>query len=206
VDQQPAVTTPAGSGTGSVSSAEPVPGPGSPRPGSVSGTEPWHPLTAGEVLELLETSPQGLSPEEATRRLGQYLTENRMTVQQTWAGERTCTPAEVRTDSDAHHRPTAADPAALALLAGVLTNEATVALLLAPVATGFVPDLVRDARPVATETPFDFPPTQLVLRVEPLDLAAWWRIALVATVILIGVEIEKAIRRWADHRITEVSS
>jgi magnesium-transporting ATPase (P-type) len=50
-----------------------------------------------------------------------------------------------------------------------------------------------------------FPPTQLVLRVEPLDLAAWWRIALVATVILIVVEIEKAIRRWADHRITEVS-
>jgi hypothetical protein len=39
------------------------------------------------------------------------------------------------------------------------------------------------------------PPTQLVLRVEPIDLPAWIRIIAVATTILIAVEIEKAVRR-----------
>jgi Ca2+-transporting ATPase len=38
-------------------------------------------------------------------------------------------------------------------------------------------------------------PTQLVLRVEPLDFDAWVRIALVASTVLVVVEVEKAIRR-----------
>jgi Ca2+-transporting ATPase len=41
-----------------------------------------------------------------------------------------------------------------------------------------------------------FPPNQLVLRIELLDLAAWVRIAAIATVILVVVEVDKAIRRW----------
>jgi hypothetical protein len=41
-----------------------------------------------------------------------------------------------------------------------------------------------------------FPPNQLVLRIELLDLAAWIRIAAIATVILVIVELDKAIRRW----------
>jgi Ca2+-transporting ATPase len=41
-----------------------------------------------------------------------------------------------------------------------------------------------------------FPPTQFVLRVEPLDFDAWVRLALVASTVLVVVEVEKAIRRW----------
>jgi Ca2+-transporting ATPase len=40
-----------------------------------------------------------------------------------------------------------------------------------------------------------FPPAQYVLRVEPLDLAAWARIIAVAMSVLVVVEVEKAIRR-----------
>ena len=39
------------------------------------------------------------------------------------------------------------------------------------------------------------PPTQFVLRIEPLDLATWVRILLVATTIVIAMEIDKAFRR-----------
>lgn len=39
------------------------------------------------------------------------------------------------------------------------------------------------------------PPTQFVLRVEPLDVAAWIRIVPVATTIILAVEIDKAVRR-----------
>ncbi|KUP95349.1 cation-translocating P-type ATPase [Thermobifida cellulosilytica] len=40
-----------------------------------------------------------------------------------------------------------------------------------------------------------FPPTQVLLRVEPMDPAAWWRLAAVAAGVLVVVEIEKAVRR-----------
>ncbi|HEX6422273.1 MAG TPA: HAD-IC family P-type ATPase [Acidimicrobiales bacterium] len=39
------------------------------------------------------------------------------------------------------------------------------------------------------------PPTQYVLRVEPIELAAWVRIVAVATTILVAVEIHKLVRR-----------
>lgn len=44
------------------------------------------------------------------------------------------------------------------------------------------------------------PPTQYLLRVEPIDLAAWVRIVPVATTVLIVVELEKWIRRRAARR------
>jgi calcium-translocating P-type ATPase len=40
-----------------------------------------------------------------------------------------------------------------------------------------------------------FPPTQLLLRVEPIDPAAWLRIVVVATSILVAMEVHKFIRR-----------
>ena len=39
------------------------------------------------------------------------------------------------------------------------------------------------------------PPTQYVLRVEPIELAAWGRIVAVATSILVAIEIHKLVRR-----------
>lgn len=43
-----------------------------------------------------------------------------------------------------------------------------------------------------------FPPTQVLLRVEPLDAAAWVRIAMVAVSVVVVVELEKMVRRaWA---------
>lgn len=41
----------------------------------------------------------------------------------------------------------------------------------------------------------DLPPTQYVLRVEPIELGAWLRIVAVATTILIAMELHKALRR-----------
>jgi Ca2+-transporting ATPase len=46
------------------------------------------------------------------------------------------------------------------------------------------------------------PPTQFLLRVEPLDAGAWIRMALVASTILIAIEAHKLVRRGApttDH-------
>jgi magnesium-transporting ATPase (P-type) len=40
-----------------------------------------------------------------------------------------------------------------------------------------------------------FPPTQFVLRVEPIDLDAWLRIVLTASTILVAVELHKFLRR-----------
>ena len=40
------------------------------------------------------------------------------------------------------------------------------------------------------------PPTQYVLRVEPIELGAWIRIVVVATSILVAMEAHKALRRW----------
>jgi magnesium-transporting ATPase (P-type) len=39
------------------------------------------------------------------------------------------------------------------------------------------------------------PVTQLILRIEPIDAAAWWRIALVASTVLVAVELDKLVRR-----------
>jgi Ca2+-transporting ATPase len=97
------------------------------------------------------------------------LTENRMTVQQLWAAGRSSWLADLRTSS--RRSIDDADPAALGLLIGVLTNEASVhhgaeglehhgdptevALLVAGEEAGFVPELVRDQFRVVTETPFE---------------------------------------------------
>ena len=99
------------------------------------------------------------------------LTENRMTVQRLWTAGRFRSLDQMRTDRTRHASHDESDPAALTLLTGVLTNEATVhsaadgpvhsgdptevALLTAAAAAGFVPDQVRDAFPVVTETPFE---------------------------------------------------
>jgi len=42
------------------------------------------------------------------------------------------------------------------------------------------------------------PPTQFVLRVEPIDLAAWGRIVPAASTIIVAVEIDKLVRRRRD--------
>ena len=44
------------------------------------------------------------------------------------------------------------------------------------------------------------PPTQFVLRVEPLDLATWVRVLLVATTIVMAMEIDKAVRRVRERK------
>jgi magnesium-transporting ATPase (P-type) len=41
------------------------------------------------------------------------------------------------------------------------------------------------------------PPTQYVLRVEPIELGAWLRIVAIATSILVAMEAHKALRRRA---------
>ncbi|HEX6235270.1 MAG TPA: HAD-IC family P-type ATPase [Jiangellaceae bacterium] len=94
------------------------------------------------------------------------LTENQMTVQRLWSAGELHRLADLRVEMarENHHE---WDPAVLTLLTGVLTNEATVhgqehhgdptevALLVAAARGGFVPDRVRDAFPVVTETPFE---------------------------------------------------
>ncbi len=40
-----------------------------------------------------------------------------------------------------------------------------------------------------------FPPTQYVLRVEPISLGAWVRIVIVATSVIVAMELHKALRR-----------
>jgi magnesium-transporting ATPase (P-type) len=45
-----------------------------------------------------------------------------------------------------------------------------------------------------------FPPTQYILRVEPIELAAWARIVAVATTILAAMEAHKWLRRPATQR------
>jgi hypothetical protein len=42
-----------------------------------------------------------------------------------------------------------------------------------------------------------FGPTQLILRVEPLDLDTWGRMAMVAASILVVIELHKLLRRGA---------
>jgi calcium-translocating P-type ATPase len=44
-----------------------------------------------------------------------------------------------------------------------------------------------------------FPPTQFVLRVEPIPLEAWTRIVLVAATIIVAMEIHKLLRRPAEQ-------
>ena len=44
------------------------------------------------------------------------------------------------------------------------------------------------------------PPTQYLLRVEPLDLGAWIRMALTASTILVAVEVDKLLRRTRTSR------
>jgi hypothetical protein len=39
------------------------------------------------------------------------------------------------------------------------------------------------------------PPTQWLLRVEPIDAAAWVRIVAVATTVVVVVELDKLLRR-----------
>jgi len=43
-----------------------------------------------------------------------------------------------------------------------------------------------------------FPPTQYVLRVEPIGLGTWFRIVAVATSIIVAMELHKALRRPGD--------
>jgi Ca2+-transporting ATPase len=105
------------------------------------------------------------------------LTENRMTVQQIWAGGRSFRVADGApwgTDVpplDLSALPAAQQTLYLTLLAGVLTNEATVAeteqgfeihgdpteaaLLIAAERMGLTPAEVRDAYPVFAEIPFE---------------------------------------------------
>jgi Ca2+-transporting ATPase len=44
------------------------------------------------------------------------------------------------------------------------------------------------------------PPTQFLLRVEPLDLGTWVRMGLIASTILVAVEIDKLLRRARTPR------
>jgi Ca2+-transporting ATPase len=44
------------------------------------------------------------------------------------------------------------------------------------------------------------PPTQYVLRVEPIGIEAWARLVIVATSIIVAMELHKALRRRPDPR------
>ena len=44
------------------------------------------------------------------------------------------------------------------------------------------------------------PPTQFVLRVEPLPAGSWVRLLAVATTVLVAIEAEKWLRRRARRR------
>ncbi len=50
------------------------------------------------------------------------------------------------------------------------------------------------------------PPTQLLLRVEPIEPAAWLRIVIVATSILIAMEVHKFVRRLRGSELKRKSS
>jgi magnesium-transporting ATPase (P-type) len=45
---------------------------------------------------------------------------------------------------------------------------------------------------------------QLVLRVEPIGIGAWWRLILVAASVLVVVEVDKLVRRRAARRVAAV--
>lgn len=44
------------------------------------------------------------------------------------------------------------------------------------------------------------PATQAVLRVEPIGAAAWWRLVLIASTVLVVVEADKVVRRRGERR------
>jgi magnesium-transporting ATPase (P-type) len=113
------------------------------------------------------------------------LTENRMTVQEVWAGGQTTTPGTASL-SDLREPPpvVGATPLDLTLLAGVLTNEAELyrqdgtidtqgdpteaALLVAAAAFGLEPEAVRGAYPSVEELPFE-PDRQYSASVRAID-------------------------------------
>jgi magnesium-transporting ATPase (P-type) len=46
-----------------------------------------------------------------------------------------------------------------------------------------------------------FPPTQIILRIEPIGLDAWLRIFAVASTLLVAMEMHKVLRnRWPEAR------
>lgn len=83
---------------------------------------------------------------------------------------------------------------AMAFHAGNARSESTSVLRLSPVSNPFL--LVTTACAVAIHVAALYlPPTQYVLRVEPLELVAWVRVLAAASTVLIVVELDKLVRR-----------
>ena len=51
-----------------------------------------------------------------------------------------------------------------------------------------------------------FSPTQLVLRIEPIEMAAWGRIVAVAATIVVAIEVHRIVRRDRRAVLTPMSS
>jgi Ca2+-transporting ATPase len=51
-----------------------------------------------------------------------------------------------------------------------------------------------------------FPPAQLVLRIEPIEMAAWGRIVAVAATIVVAIEVHKIVRRDSRAVLTPMST
>jgi Ca2+-transporting ATPase len=51
-----------------------------------------------------------------------------------------------------------------------------------------------------------FSPAQLVLRIEPIEMAAWGRIVAVAATIVVAIEVHKIVRRDSRAVLTPMSS
>lgn len=82
---------------------------------------------------------------------------------------------------------------AMAFHAGNARSESTSVFRLSPVSNPFL--FVATACAVAIHVAALYlPPTQYVLRVEPLELAAWVRVLAAASTVLIVVEIDKLLR------------
>jgi magnesium-transporting ATPase (P-type) len=82
----------------------------------------------------------------------------------------------------------------MALHVGNARTESRSALRVNPLANPFL--LVATAAALGVHVAALYlPPTQWLLRVEPIDLQAWVRIVAVATTVLVAVELDKFLRR-----------
>jgi len=101
-----------------------------------------------------------------------------------------------RTDSHARAQTIALTTMVIAMAfhAGNARSESKSVLRLNPLSNPFL--LVATACAVAIHVAALYlPPTQYVLRVEPLELSAWVRVLAAASTVLIAVELDKLLRR-----------
>lgn len=82
----------------------------------------------------------------------------------------------------------------MALQVGNVRSESTSLLRLSPLSNPFLAISTVSALAVHVAALY-LPPTQFVLRVEPLEAVVWARILAVALTVVVAVELHKVLRR-----------